>query len=285
MTVMIAGVLGAAFGLGLLLVVYGIRGDGSPYGTGGRRTLRRVDDRVRMKAAVAVAAGVGMLAFTGWPVAALLAGLAAWGLPSVLAEGRDLLRQVERTEAVAVWTETLRDTLAAASGLEEALAASVDAAPEQIREEVAELAARLQHEPLTVSLERFADGVADPAADLVVVALSTAARHEARDLVGLLGALAASARAEAEMRRRIHVSRTRIRTSVRVITGTLVVFALGLVVFNRAYLEPYGTAVGQIVLAAVGAMLTVGWLWLRRMARVDTPDRFFGSAATGQGER
>ncbi|MBS3939873.1 MAG: type II secretion system F family protein [Actinobacteria bacterium] len=278
--VLIGAVCGAALGLGMLLVVLGMRGippvDHPP--------ARRMSEQPHWLFRSAVASIAALIAFlvTGWPVGALLAGLVAAVLPSTLGRMRLEATSVAHTEAVAAWTEMLRDTLSAAAGLEEAIAATAEAAPEPIREEVERLGRRLERGSLPDALERFADELANPAADLVVAALLTAARREARELVPLLTALAVSARSEAEMRLRVHVSRARIRTAVRVVVGTLGIFAGGLLLFNRPYLAPYGTAVGQLVLFGVGAVFAAGWWLLQKMATIETPERFLARPAVGR---
>ena len=270
--VLIGAVCGAILGLGSVLVVLGIRGT-PPVAVRPRMTTRERPSWL-VPVVTAVVAALGMFALTRWPVGALLAALAATVVPGALGRMRHEAATVHRTEAVAAWTEMLRDTLAAAAGLEEAITATSDAAPEPIRAEVARLSRRLERGSLAEALERFAAEVSNPAADLVVAALLTAARREARELVPLLTALASSARAEAEMRMRVHVSRARIRTAVRVIVGTLGLFAGGLLLFNRPYLAPYATAVGQLVLLVVGAVFGAGWWLLQRMAQIDQPERF-----------
>ena len=276
--VLIGAVCGALLGLGLTLVVLGARGVPPRFAIVAERTARQRSSWLA-RAVAAFVAALGMLALTGWPVGALLAGLAAIVVPGALGRMRHEAATVDRTEAVAAWTEMLRDTLAAAAGLEEAITASADAAPEPIRAEVARLARRLERGSLPEALEYFADEVANPAADLVVAALLTAARREARELVPLLGALAASARAEADMRLRVHVSRARIRTAVRVIVGTLGLFAVGLLLFNRPYLAPYSTAMGQLVLLVVGTVFAAGWWLLQHMAQIEQPQRFLARSS------
>jgi tight adherence protein B len=278
--VLIGAVCGAALGLGVLLVVLGLRGTPAT----NRPTVRHVTAHRRwlLQTAIALLTAVVALVVTGWPVGALLAGLVAVVVPGTLGRMRQEATTVARTEAVAAWTELLRDTLAAAAGLEEAIRATTDAAPEPIRAEVARLGHRLEHGTLPDALERFADELANPAGDLVVAALLTAARREARELVPLLTALASSARAEAEMRMRVHVSRARIRTAVRVVIGTLGLFAGGLLLFNRPYLAPYGTAVGQLVLLGVGVLFASGWWLLQRMATIEAPERFLARPVEGR---
>jgi tight adherence protein B len=279
--VLIGAVCGAVLGLGVLLVVLGLRGVLPDL----HRTAWRAEGRRPqwlLQTAVAFVAALVTLAVTGWPVGALLAGLVAAVVPGTLGRIRREADTVARTEAVAAWTEMLRDTLAAAAGLEEAVAATAAQAPEAIRGEVQRLRRRLDHGALPAALERFADDLADPAADLVVAALLTAARREARELVPLLSELARSARAEAEMRLRVHVSRARIRTAVRVVVATLGLFAGGLLVFNRPYLAPYGTAVGQLVLLGVGAVFAAGWWLLQKMAAIEAPERFLARPLEGR---
>lgn len=279
--VLIGAVCGAALGLGILLVVLGLRGT-PPIDRPPTRRLKNEHPRWLLRAAVALLAALIAFLVTGWPVGALLAGLVAAVVPGTLRQMRLEATTVARTEAVAAWTEMLRDTLAAAAGLEEAIAATAEAAPEPIRAEVERLGRRLERGSLPDALERFADELANPAADLVVAALLTAARREARELVPLLTALAVSARSEAEMRLRVHVSRARIRTAVRVVVGTLGLFAGGLLLFNRPYLAPYGTAVGQLVLLGIGAVFAAGWWLLQKMATIEEPERFLARPAAGR---
>ena len=99
-------------------------------------------DRLVARMAGMVGAAVLVGALTGWPVAAVLAGAAVFALPSLLRGGRDRARRVARTEAIAGWAEMLRDTLAAAAGLEQAIVATAEVSPAPIRSEVTDLAAR-----------------------------------------------------------------------------------------------------------------------------------------------
>lgn len=276
--VLIGAACGAGVALGLLLIVLGVRG--VPHDHQARIMVRGPVQRPSWlpQATAGVLAAVALYALTGWPVGAALAGTAAAVVPPTLRKARAERALADRTEAVAVWTEMLRDTLAAAAGLEEAVKATTTAAPEPIRPEVRRLAERVTRRvkpmKLATALELFAEELENPAADLVVAALVLATQREARDLVPLLTALSRSARAEAEMRLRVQVSRARIHTTVRVVVTTLALFAGGLILFNRSYLEPYGTATGQIVLLFVGGLIATGWLLIQRMARIAPPERF-----------
>ena len=246
-----AALCGAGVGLGVVLVIAGWRGRRpSPPDPSPRAVGRWSGPTCASGLAVGAAVVVG--AATGWPVGAVLAGLAGWGAPGLLGGAKRHQAVVARIEAVAGWAEMLRDTMAGSAGLEQAIIATAPLAPLPIRAEVATLAVRLEGERLAPALRAFADEVADPTCDLVVAALVLAAEHQAQRLGELLGSLAAAARDQATMRLRVEAGRARTRTSVKVIVGATGALVAGLALFNRGYLAPYDTAVGQLVLVLVG---------------------------------
>jgi tight adherence protein B len=268
----LAGLLGAGVGLGLVLAWAGWRGVAFPRPA--RSPARPKVERATLRLGLAAGAAVVVGAATGWPVGALLAGLAGWWLPRLLGGTKGRAEVLARIEAVAGWAEMLRDTMAGAAGLEQAIVATAAVAPLPIRAEVATLAVRLEGERLAPALRGFADEVADPTMDLVVAALVLAAEHQASRLGELLGSLAQAARDQATMRLRVEAGRARSRTSVKVVVGVTAGLALGLAVLNRSYLAPYDTTLGQLVLALVGAMFAGAFVWLSRMTRPSVPERF-----------
>lgn len=267
--------LGGLFGLGAVTAVAAWRG----VDVAALRPRKPVlsDERVdRLGLRLGVAAGLGVLAaaLTRWPVAALAAAAGGFVLPGVVGRKADRRSSIERVEAIAGWAEMLRDTMAGAGGLEQSIVASAGVAPPAIRREVLTLAARLQRERLAPALRDFAETLDDPTGDLVVAALLLAADKSPKRLGQLLGTLAESARAEVTMRLRIDAGRARTRTSVRVVTFTTVGFTLLLLALNRSYLQPYESALGQLVLAVVGGCFATAFWWLARASRVDAEERF-----------
>ena len=268
----LAALCGAGAGLGLVLVVAGWRGVDLPHPA--RRLDRGRVERVNLRLGLAAGVAIVVGAATGWPVGAVLAGLAGWGAPGLLGGAGRHQAALGRIEAVAGWAEMLRDTMAGSAGLEQAIIATAPLAPLPIRAEVATLAVRLEGERLAPALRAFADEVADPTCDLVVAALVLAADHQAQRLGELLGSLAAAARDQATMRLRVEAGRARTRTSVKVIVGATGALVAGLVLLDRGYLAPYDTATGQLVLAVVGAVFLTAFMWLARMTRPVTVERF-----------
>jgi len=277
-----AGLLGAGVAFGIVLVFRGLRAvDGSDARWRALvwRSGRWAGRRHRRALVAAFAVGLTVAALTRSVVGAVFAALAVGMAPRLLRPDREAKVRLERIEAVAAWTEMLRDTLAAAAGLEQAIGVTATTAPAPIREQVQGLAARLRrNEPLAQSLREFADELDDPVVDLVVAALVMASEHHGRQLTTLLGSLATAARENASMRMRVGAARARTRTSVRVIIGTTLSLAAILMVLDRGYLAPYGTLTGQFVLTIVGMLFAIAFRWLAWMARFAEPPRLISAA-------
>lgn len=272
MNVLIAAVVaGSVVGLGVFVLLAARRGtlrltrisNGS-----GPRSIHHV--------MVAVVVLVVTWALTGWTVAA--ATIAAVATMASVAVRRHGKRRDERAlvDAIAVWTEQLRDTLAGSNGLEQTIIATAAHAPAVLREPLERLVATMSYAPVTQGLSRFARDVDHPTADFVVAALSTAATRQVRELGALLGHLASCARDEARMHTRIWVGRSRTRSAVRIIASVVVVFVGGLVGLSPEYLAPYRSAEGQIVLSGVVLVFFGALLAMQRLAIVVAPDRFVG---------
>ena len=268
MSALAAAVVGGLGGAGLAFVAAGMWGRpvlGSASG---------LDRRALTRALVAVGAGALTLALTGWPVGGCLAAIAVAAAPRLFGNRRARDASIAKTEAVAAWAEMVRDAIGAASGLEEAIMATASIAPAPLRPAVATLVARLQRDSLAASLVAFGEAVRHPSADLVVAALTIAARMEASDLTGLLTRLSDAIRGDARMRIRVEVGRARIRTATKVIVGVVAATVILLTVFNRGYLDAYDSGVGQVVLLVVASIFAGGGVLLDRMATLRIPDRF-----------
>jgi Flp pilus assembly protein TadB len=228
---------------------------------------------------IGVAIGIAAFLLTGWALVALVGGVAT-GL-MVVATGRHgtSRNNEEVAEAIALWTEQLRDTLAAAHGLQQTLLATSAHAPDRIATQVQRLAAMLPYTPVSQSLREFAAEVDHSSADFVAAALIAATEHEARDVGALLGHLARCSREEARMHQRIWVGRSRTRAAVRIISLTVVGFVGALFVLNRDYLSPYGSPSGQVVLAGIVGAFTLALLLLQSGSKVQVPDRFVAVAS------
>jgi Flp pilus assembly protein TadB len=269
--------LGALVGAGLVLLGYALIPHPDrpvdPRSSSARtvRQLRSFGTRLP----IAVLVGLLILLITRWPVAALAAVTLALAWPALMGGARGERRSADRLESLAIWTESLRDTTAGSVGLEQAIIATSRSAPAPIALELATLADRLRvRVPLPQALHRLADDLDDPSADLVVAALLLNARLRGPGLRQVLTSLSDSTRAELEMRGRVMAGRAATRRSVQIVVGFTAFFVLGLVLFNPGYVAPYSSALGQAVLLVVVGFFGAGFLWLKRLAGYEIPERF-----------
>jgi len=189
---------------------------------------------------------------------------------------------MRRLEGLAAWAESLRDTIAGAAGLEQAIPSSIRAAAPTLRPHLRVLIDRLHTRmALADALGLFADELDDPSADLVVAALILNSKLRGPGLRDVLGALAVSAREELDMRRRVEAERRSTRRSVQIVVVTALVFAGLLVVFNPSYVSEYTNLLGQAVLVVVAALFGAGFAWMRRLARFDKPTRLLVGSGDG----
>lgn len=217
-------------------------------------------------------------AVTRWPVAVVSAGVITYLWPRLFGGAYEGKAQLARLEAIATWTESLRDTIAAAIGLEQAILASVDNAPDAIKPQLQRLAGRLRsHLPLPQALSAFAEDFDDASVDLVVAALVMNSRLRGSGLVGTLTALSSTARAELDMRTRVEQTRKNLRRSARTIIVVTLIFAGGLMVLSRDYLSPYGTVTGQFALCIVIGLFLASFWWIRSASQVRAASRFLAS--------
>jgi len=278
---LLAVAAGAACGAGVLLLAVAIRGRPARPGPGTAVARRRLRELAGLRGAAALAAGAVALAVTGWLVAGIGVALLvfAWRGLSGAAGERKALAQLE---ALATWTESLRDTIAGAVGLEQAIPASLRVAAPVIKEPLTALVERLHiRVPMPDALLRFADDLDDPGADLIIAALVINARLRGPGLRDLLGSLSASVREELDMRRKVTAERRSIRRSVQIVVGVSVGMTLALALLDHAFLAPYDGVVGQVVLAVVVGIYALGIFWLRRLARFEVPQRLLTTARPG----
>jgi Flp pilus assembly protein TadB len=272
-TTLIVVLLGALVGAGILLLVVALRGTTPrPPRPASASSLF---ERVGRQSLLGLAAGLVALLATRWPALAVGIGVLVAFWPAMFGGLREERSAIARLEGLAAWTESLRDTIAGAVGLEQAIPATAYAASPSIRPQLRLLVDRLRvRVPMSTALQRFADDLDDPSADLVVAALILNARLRGPGLRQVLTTLADSARAELDMRQRVMASRASTRRSVQIIVGVTILFVIGLPLLNRTYVEPYSTPAGQLVLAVVLGIFALGFLWMRRLSRLEMPQRF-----------
>lgn len=275
MHLLVMAVLGSMVGLGLLCVVASIRGV----------------QLLRWARPSAAAAGIRAEQFSLWLLLAVVAAIAAWGLTGWPVGGlwvfagtvafpltRDrrygAVDEIDKVEAIATWTEQIRDTMNASAGLQQALIATATHGPLPIADELRDFARRAPRGDLGGALQQLGHDIDHPSSDMVVAGLLAATELDAGRLVPLLSRLASSIRDEAQMRIRIEVGRARVRTSMKIVGVCVAMTALLLLIAGGDLLDGYGSATGQLWLLVVGAVVVAAAWSSRRLGEVPQPDRF-----------
>ncbi len=272
---MLGLVLGAIFAGGVLLGAAAWRGWQGP-AIGSRLPIAGRRIGARLWAALAGGLAVGFV--TRWPVAAVAVAALIVLWPKVFGGAGEARAKIDRLGAIAVWTESLRDTMAAAVGLEQAIIATADV-PDPIRPQLDHLVGRLRARvPLPVALTQFANEFDDASVDLVAAALVMNAQLRGSGLVRTLSALSTTARAELEMRVRVEQRRRSLRRDATIILGAAIAFAAAIAAFGGDFLAPYGTLAGQMVLVVILAAFVAGFAWIRRASEIEPEPRFLAAA-------
>ncbi|MFE0474087.1 MULTISPECIES: type II secretion system F family protein [Streptomyces] len=276
---------GVAVGGGLALLLVAVRGLPVKPDHEKQKAAQRASELIRFagqRGSLAAIVGLVVLLLTRWAVAGIAAGVLVFFWDRLFGGAGEERAAMRRVEALASWTESLRDTIAGAVGLEQAIPASARAAAPVLRPHLDALVDRLRaRTPLPEALQQLADEIDDASADIIVAALILNARLRGPGLRQVLGALAKSAREEVDMRQRVMAQRASTRRSVQIVVAVSIAFVLGLSIFNRDFVEPYGTAVGQLVLACVCGLFALGFWWLRKLSTIETPERFLVRDQTG----
>ncbi|MGW7294714.1 type II secretion system F family protein [Streptomyces xiamenensis] len=282
LTALYALVCGVAVGGGIALLVTAIRGVPPKTSEERARAERRRTELARFagrRGTIAAAAAVLVLLLTRWPIAAIGTALLVFSWSKLFGGAAEERANMRRVEALAGWTESLRDTIAGAVGLEQAIPSSARAAAPALRVPLNNLVDRLRSRmPLPEALQEFAEELDDSSADIIIASLILNARLRGPGLREVLGALAKSAREEVDMRQRVMAQRASTRRSVQIVVGVSVAFPLGLAIFNPGFVEPFGDTLGQAVLAIVCGLFGLGFWWMRRLARIEVPERFMARA-------
>jgi len=230
--------------------------------------------RLATRTLLALICALAMAAATGWPVAGLGAGalVMAW---DKVAGGLAAERTAAlRIEALAAWTETLRDTMAGAAGLEQAIPAAARTAHPLLARPVASLVEHLAaRTPLPEALQAFADEVDDPDADVIIATLILNSTLRGPGLGSVLRSLSASAREMAHMRQRVTANRAQSRRGVQIIVVATAGIITYTAVFDHGFVSAYDSPMGELVLALIFGLFAAAFAWMRRLAQVEVGGR------------
>jgi Flp pilus assembly protein TadB len=257
---------------GLVLAVAGFS---SPPGRPGPASTRlwrraaasRLGESIRRRwwqLLLAVLAGFVASAVTGWPLLVVVVPAAGYGLPVILSAPAN--RDLALLEALDRWVRTLGSLLPTGRSITDAVRVSVRQAPALLAPHLRLLTTRLDDRwTIEQALFALADELDSADADAVLAALALAAERGGTGAGATLAALADNISDRLRALREIETERAKPRIVVRqVAIITVVVLGLALA-FGGSFFAPFGTELGQLLLAVLVAAYLGSLLFLRRM--------------------
>lgn len=252
-----------AFGLGLLLVFDGLVRPNvtvEPF-----RHFRTLGPSWLAGAGGAATA----LILTGWPVAGIAGAIVGAAIPRALRSTRAERATLARREALADVAARLRDAIRSGIGLSDALAQAASNAPSAIAPDLRRLVSEARVSGIAAAGRSFAERDQDPAAELLASALGLAERLGSRNLSDVLDSLAEATASQAATVREARARQTRAGMSARIVAAVPLLLLVAIRRANPAYLEPFATPAGQMVLAFAIALIWAGYRAMKRAARIE----------------
>ncbi|HYJ68019.1 MAG TPA: type II secretion system F family protein [Nocardioidaceae bacterium] len=233
-------------------------------------------DRRRLTYGIPIIVLVALV--TRWPIAVLAAVVILLLWPRIAGATGVGQAALDQLEALAIWTESMRDITRASTGLEEAIPITAESAPEVLRPSLQRLSDQLASRiPLDAALRDFAADADDAGVDYVVAALILNVRTRGPELAAVLTRLADSTRAELAMRQEVEAERRRLRRHTWIMFGIVAVWIAVQLLVARDHLEPFGQPAGQVVLAGVVTMWIFAAVRARTLSEPVRPARFLAS--------
>lgn len=263
----LAALLTVVAGSAIWLLIAGLRPVAAPSNTPRRSHLTRPQRKQLQLIAIGLVIGLLLWILTGYIAAVIAAPILALLAPQLIPRSTEK-STIARLTAMEEWTRSLVGLLGATASIEQAIIASRSSAPKALKEEIGMLAARLQSGiPIEQALGQFGDDLDDTTGDLLTGSLILGTRRRGSGLARLLEGTAETIADDVAARRQIEADRAKPRANARFITVIAVVVIAVEFLFNPAYVEPYRTGVGQIILIALVALFLAALWWMNIVAR------------------
>lgn len=224
----------------------------------------RVHPRAAAWFAGGVVLGIGVALWTGWPLMLVVVPVAVIGLPKLLSAPRQV--EIELLGALDRWVRGMTATLATGKSITDALRLSARQPPAELAEPLVLLVRRLDDRWTPAdALGALADELDNADADAVVASLILAVRRGGSGAIITLSALADSIQERLRALREIEAERAKPRAVVRQVTVITLVVLAGAMLFGHGFFAPYGTPLGQALLALLLVVYVGSLAMLRRM--------------------
>lgn len=226
--------------------------------------LRGLSRRSRLTILVGLVGGVLVFLWTGWPLMLVVVPVAVFGVPHLLSAPKQ--DQVELLQALDRWVRGMTATMATGKSITDALRLSARTPPPLLADHLVLLIRRLDDRwPAPQALLALADDLDSPDADAVLASLVLAAHRGGTGATATLAALADTIQERLKALREIESERSKPRSVVKQVTIITLVLLTASLLLARDFFAPYGTPIGQALLAGLIAAYVGSLVMLRRM--------------------
>lgn len=226
--------------------------------------VRGLSRRSRVTILVGLVSGVVVFLWTGWPLMLAVVPVAVVGVPHLLTAPKQ--DQIALLQALDRWVRGMTATMATGKSITDALRLSARTPPPLLAEHLVLLIRRLDDRwPAPQALLALADDLDSPDADAVIASLVLAAHRGGTGATATLAALADTIQERLKALREIESERSKPRAVVKQVTIITLVLLGASLLLARDFFAPYGTPVGQALLAGLIAAYVGSLVMLRRM--------------------
>lgn len=235
-----------------------------------RRVVRSLISRVPALGGAAVA---GLLAYLllGLVAPALVIATLGWGATATYWRWREARRSAALGAALLSAVDLLAQLLPAGHSTRQALAVLAESGPVELRQEIAQILARLDEIPLEEAFIEAQERIRQPLFTLIAAALTVGNRSGGR-LAPLLRELSRAAHQVDAVQGQLRAEQAQGRLGALVIAMMPLGLLALLHVVNPQYLAPYATVGGELLLGGLIALIVIGYAWMLRILRLPQPD-------------
>lgn len=202
--------------------------------------------------------------YTGWPLLLVVVPVAALGLPKLLSEPTQT--DIELLQSLDRWVRIMTATMASGKSIIDSLRLSVRQVSPPLTDPLVLLVRRLDDRwTPEQALRALADELDSADADAVIASLILAVDRGGIGATATLTALADSIQERLRALREIEAERSKPRVVVRQVTMVTTSVLVLAMIFSREFFTPFGTGVGQVILAVLVTGYVMSLAFLRRM--------------------
>lgn len=238
--------------------------------------IARIPRRTLLSVLLGVALGLVLMYATGWPLLVLLVPAALVGVPRLLSDPpQDNIRLLEALDR---WVRGMLAQMSTGRSITDALRASARQPPTGLGDPLALLVRRLDDRWTTPqALQAMADELASADADAVLAALVLSAQRGGTGASVTLYALAEAIQERLRALREIEAERAKPRVVVRQVSVISGITLAAFVLLSPDFFAPYGTPLGQVILAILLALYVLAVWTMRRMTLARSRERILRS--------